>query len=275
MSKAAKARNLSQPALSKHIRNLEHDLDIVLFYRTSTGIELTEAGERFYNRIVPILAELSAIRQELRQFRRTTPIAIGSLPSLATYYLPQRIKGLRLLDRPMTLMIQNTSGELIQSLLEGRLDAVFIDTLYIRESLWSCELFTESYYAVFPLHHRFRSRKSVELAELCEEPLIVHQAPCDTRKHIIEQMESLGHKPNIISEVAFGDFILGAVAAGMGITIIPELMAKHIGHLPLFALPITNFGRNRSISIATRSRKLGSQLYEFISTSVESPSTQS
>jgi LysR family transcriptional regulator, transcription activator of glutamate synthase operon len=272
LSKAAKVHNLSQPALSKHIRNLEHDLDITLFYRTSTGIELTEAGERFYNRIVPVLAELTAIRQELRQFRRTTPIAIGSLPSLATYYLPPRIKGLRLLDRPMTLMIQNTSGELIQSLQEGRLDAVFVDTLYIGESLWSCELFTESYYAVFPLHHHFRSRKSVELAELCEEPLIVHQAPCDTRKHIIEQMESLGHKPNIISEVAFGDFILGAVAAGMGITIIPELMAKHIGHLQLFALPITNFGRNRSISIATRSRKLGSQLYEFISTSVESPS---
>ncbi|MBH8605878.1 LysR family transcriptional regulator [Thermoactinomyces sp. CICC 10522] len=274
LSKAAKALSLSQPALSKHIRNLEHDLDIVLFHRTSTGIELTEAGERFYNRIVPVLAELTAIRQELRQFRRTTPIAIGSLPSLATYYLPPRIKGIRLLDRPMTLMIQNTSWELIQSLQEGRLDAVFVDTSYVGESLWSCELFTESYYAVFPLHHRFHSRKTVELSELCEEPLIVHQAPCDTRKHIIEQMESLGHKPNIISEVAFGDFILGAVAAGMGITIIPELMAKNIGHLQLFALPITNFGRKRSISIATRSRKLGLQLYEFISTSVESSSTK-
>lgn len=265
-SKAAKVHNLSQPALSKHIRNLEHELDTVLFYRTSAGIELTEAGERFYNRIVPVLTELNAIRQELRQFRRTTPIAVGSLPSVATYYLPPRIKELRLLDRPMTIMIQNTSWELIQSLQEGRLDAVFVDTTYIGESLWSGELFTESYYAVFPLHHRFRSRKAVELAELCEEPLIVHQAPCDTRKHIIEQMEARGHKPNIISEVAFGDFILGAVSAGMGITIIPELMAKHISHLPLFALPILDFGRHRSISLATRNHQLGSQLYEWITT---------
>lgn len=266
LSQAAKALNLSQPALSKHIRNLEHELDVVLFHRTSSGIELTEAGERFHNRIVPVIAELITIRQELRQFRQTTPIAIGSLPSLATYYLPSRIQGLRLLDRPMTLMIQNTSGELVQSLQEGRLDAIFVDTLYIEKSLWNCELFTESYYAVFPLHHRFRSRKTVELSELYEEPLIVHQAPCDTRKHIIEQMELLGHKPNIINEVAFGDFILGAVTAGMGITIIPELMAKHIGHLQLFALPITNFGRSRSISLATQSANLGSQLYQFIST---------
>lgn len=270
LSKAAKAQNLSQPALSKQIRNLERELDAALFYRTSAGIELTEAGERFYRRIVPVLAELAAIRQELRQFHRTTPIVIGCLPSMATYYLPQRIKGLRLLDRPMRLMLQNTSGELVQSLQEGRLDAVLVDALYVGESLWSCKLFTESYYAVFPLHHPFRSRQTVELIELCNEPLIVHQAPCDTRKHIIEQMESLGRKPNIASEVAFGDFIFGAVAAGMGITIVPELMANNIGHLQLFALPIADF-RKRSVAIAARSRKIGLPLYKFISTSFESP----
>lgn len=261
-SKAAKETNLSQPALSKHIRNLEDDLESVLFHRTSTGIELTEAGERFHNRILPVIAELTSIRQELRQFRRTTPIAIGSLPSLATYYLPSRIKELRLLDRPMTLMLQNTSKELVQSLQEGRLDVVFVNTLDIGESLCSYELFSEPYYAVFPFDHRFRSKQTVELAELCEEPLIVHQAPCDSRNHITSQMELLGLKPNIISEVAFGDFIYGYVMAGMGITIVPELVAKNISHLELFSLPIVKF--KRSISLAAKSSKLGSQLYEFM-----------
>ncbi|HHW39200.1 MAG TPA: LysR family transcriptional regulator [Bacillales bacterium] len=263
-SKAAKANNISQPALSKHIRNLEDDLDVVLFHRTPAGIELTEAGERFHTRIVPVISELTAIRQELRQFCRTTPIAIGSLPSLATYYLPSRMKGQRLLDRPLSLMIQNTSAELVQSLQEGRLDAIFVDSLYIGESLWSCDLFEESYYAVFPIDHRFRSKKIVNLIELCEEPLIVHQAPCDTRKHIVKQIESLGHKPNIINEVTFGDFIYGAVMAGMGITIVPGLVAKNISHLELIVLPITNFGRKRTISLVTRSNKIGAKLYQII-----------
>lgn len=263
-SKAAKVNNLSQPGLSKQIRNLENDLDVVLFHRTSAGIELTEAGELFYSRIMPIIAELKGIRQELKQYNRKNPIAIGSLPSLATYYLPPRIKGHRLLDRPLSLMIQNTSGELVQSLQEGRLDAIFVDSLYTGVSLWSCELFSEPYYAVFPKDHRFGSKKTVELAELCEEPLIVHQAPCDTRKHIVEQIELLGHKPNIISEVAFGDFIYGAVMAGMGITIVPELVAKNISHLELFVLPIANFGRKRTVSLVSRSNKLGSKLYKFM-----------
>lgn len=263
-SKAAKENNLSQPALSKHIQNLENNLNVVLFHRKSTGIELTEIGEHFYNRITPILAELTAVRQELQWFCNNKPIAMGSLPSLATYYLPSRLKGLKIMDRTLTLMIQNTSRELLQSLQEGRLDAVLVDTLYIGEALWSCELFTENYYAVCPLGHRFESKKTVELAELCDEPLIAHQAPCDTRRHIVEQIELLGRKPNIISEVAFGDFIFGAVTAGMGITIIPELMAKNIGHLELFTLPIVNFGRKRTVSLVTQNNKLGLKLKEFL-----------
>lgn len=264
LSKAAKSNNISQPALSKHIRNLENELGVVLFHRTSTGIELTEAGQHFRTRILPVIDELASIRQELRQFSRTAPIAIGSLPSLATYYLPSRIKELRSLDQPTTLMIQNTSDELVQSLEEGRLDVVLIDTLSTKETLWSWELFTEPYYAVFPIDHRFRSRKTVQLVDLCKEPLIVHQAPCDTRRRIKEQMDSLGYKPNIISEVAFGDFIFGAVMAGMGITIVPEISAKHIDHQQLFALPIIDFGKKRSISLATKNAKLGLKLYQFL-----------
>jgi LysR family transcriptional regulator, transcription activator of glutamate synthase operon len=264
-SKAAQITNLSQPALSKHIRNLENNLGIELFHRTSIGIELTEAGERFYTRITPVITELAAIREELQQFSQSNPIAIGGLPSLATYYLPNKMNELKKLDRPITLMIQNTSNELLQSLQKGRLDAVFVDVKYPEESLWSCELFTEPYYAVFPLNHRFNSRTAVDLEELCEEPLIVHQAPCDSRKDIVEQIQALGYKPNIKSEVNFGDFIFGAVTSGMGITIVPELLAKNIGHLQLFALPINNFGRTRTISLVTKNKEFGAKLYQLIS----------
>lgn len=264
-SKAANVNNISQPALSKHIQNLENNLDVRLFHRTPTGITLTEAGQYFYNRIIPVITELTTIRTDLQQFCRSNPIAIGSLPSLATYYLPLRMKDFQFMNRPVSLMLQNTSSELLQSLQEERLDAVFVETEYTDDgSLWSYELFTEPYYALFPIDHKYKSKDSVELGELYKEPLITHQAPCDTRNHIVYQMELEGYKPNIISEVAFGDFIYGAVAAGMGITIVPELLAKNIRHLNLFALPIVNFGRIRTISLVSKNKRLGSMLYQYI-----------
>ncbi|MDP4086155.1 MAG: LysR family transcriptional regulator [Bacillota bacterium] len=260
-SKASKANNISQPALSKHIQHLERDLGVSLFYRMSTGIELTEAGQRFYTRIRPFLDDLTSIKQELRQFNQINPIAIGSLPSIATYYLPSRIKALQ--DQPYSLLIQNTSGELIQSLIEGRLDTGFVDKKYVEGPLWSNDLFTEPYYAVFPMNHAFQSKKSVKLIELCEEPLIVHQGPCDSRNHILSHLEILGQRPNIIREVAFGEFIYGYVMAGLGITIVPQLAAQNLSHLELFTIQIEDL--NRTISLITNSRSLCylNQLFRF------------
>lgn len=262
-SKAANENNISQPALSKHIQNLENDLNVKLFHRTTTGIALTDAGQYFYNKITPIMTELTLIRTDLQDFCREKPIAIGSLPSIATYYLPLKIKEFKFLDRPVSLLLQNTSYELLQSLKEERLDAIFIETEYTDESLWSHELFTEPYYALFSLNHKYQSKNTIRLTDICEEPFITHQAPCDTRSHIMHQMELIGCQPNIVSEVAFGDFIYGSVAAGIGITIVPELLAKNTKHLNLFSLPIVDFGRKRTISLVSRDEKLGAKLYEY------------
>jgi len=260
-SKASKLNNLSQPALSKHIKNLENDLNIKLFYRTPTGSNLTDGGEYFYKKIKPILSELKIIHQELQQFRENNPLVIGSLPSLGTYYIPAKIKDFEMLNRPLRLMIQNTSDELLQSLQEDRLDAILVDTDYNGRHLQKFELFSESYYAVVPLNHKFNSQKSVTLEELCKETLIIHQISCDTRNHIVKKMNSLGQKPNILNELDFSDFIFGSVSSGMGITIVPELIAKNIGHLNLSAIPITNFGRNRTISLLSKNEQLGLKLY--------------
>lgn len=263
-SKAAHENSISQPALSKHVRNLENHLNVRLFHRTPAGITLTEAGAHFYNRIRPIMSEITLINSELRGFNRNHPIAIGSLPSIATYYLPARIRGFEYAERSFSLMLQNTSDELLQSLREERLDAVFIETDYDHDSLWSRELFTEPYYALFSLDHKYKTKEAVELSELGEEQLITHQAPCDVRSHIIHQMGLKGIKPNIVSEVAFGEFIYGSVSVGEGIAIVPELLAKNIQHLNLFSLPIVDFGRKRTISLVSRNKKLGSLLFNYI-----------
>src|SRR5699024_12007626 len=69
--------NISQPALNKHVRNLENNLDVKLFHRTPSGITLTEAGIHFYNRIKPVMSEIGRIRSELREYSNNHPIAIG------------------------------------------------------------------------------------------------------------------------------------------------------------------------------------------------------
>lgn len=265
LSKAAQKSNISQPALSKHIRNLESILHVTLFNRTPTGITLTEAGAHYYKRITPIMAEVSMIHAELADYNQHHPITIGSLPSIATHYLPAKIADFTFEQRPISLMLQNTSNELFHSLKEGRLDLAFMETNDLPgPSMWRQALFTESYYALFAAHHKYNKKTSVQMTDLYEEPLITHQAPCDVRNHIIQQMNAKGLHPNIKSEVAFGEFVYGAVAVGEGIAIVPELLAMHTKHLPVIALPIVDFGKNRTISLVSRHEKIGSALFHYM-----------
>src|SRR5699024_6300319 len=90
-SKAARINNLSQPALSKHIKNLESTLNVQLFYRNHSGSELTEVGQYFFETITPILSDIKKIKSELHDFQNKQPLVIGSLPSLAKYYLSPKI----------------------------------------------------------------------------------------------------------------------------------------------------------------------------------------
>src|SRR5699024_255689 len=142
--------------------------------------------------IKPILFELETINEDLQQFQHNKPLVIGSLPSLAKYYLSPKINSSELLNRPLRLMVQDTSEELLQSLQEGRLDAILVDTEYSGKHLRKFKLFSESYYAILPLNHKFKDKKSLRLEELYKEPLIIHQSPCDTREHIFKQIEFLG-----------------------------------------------------------------------------------
>jgi LysR family transcriptional activator of glutamate synthase operon len=91
LSKASEKLNISQPALSKQIRNLEEILGVELFKRTAVGVELTEEGTLLHKRIQPILSEMESLRKDLLNLQKVSSVRLGTLPSLATYYLPQKV----------------------------------------------------------------------------------------------------------------------------------------------------------------------------------------
>ncbi len=264
LSKASEQLNLSQPALSKQVQKLEEALGVVLFTRSPAGMELTEAGTVLLTRIQPVLDELEAIRKDLQNLHDPMTIAIGALPSLAAYYLPPRILGLRQQGMEIDIRVANTSFEVFRLLEQEAVDVAVIETKSLTRSLWSAELFFEPYYAVFPADHPLRSRWTVTLSDIASEPLVLYPLGCDVRQSVVQAFHERRMEPRIASEVAFGEFILGFVAAGAGITIVPKLIAEHIGHLPLSAAPISDFPAVRTVSLVARSRQTGKKLYDAL-----------
>jgi LysR family transcriptional regulator of abg operon len=122
---AARALALSQPALTKSIRQLESELGAVLLARSVRGIRPTEFGRAFLARARAVTVELQRAREEIDQLRggRAARLAVGSAPGPALGLLPIALARLRRRWHEATVCVMDISpSEVMPALREGRLD---------------------------------------------------------------------------------------------------------------------------------------------------------
>lgn len=260
LSQAAERLSLTQQALGKQIRNLEQAYGgILLLQRSSAGVIPTEAGELLYRRLRSITGELQSLAQDLQPYRQPPPaLRIGALPTLAAHYLPQQSDGQTSASAAGIHLLVTTMAELAQALAEGRLDAALLEQNGVPEGFWSRPLFSEPYLAIVPEHHPLADADSLTLEQLAQEPLIVLPTAYRYHQALMAAFDRLGIKPRIAAEVRSGEFLMRSAAAGAGVTVVPRIAAvESKEQLGIRALPITDFGINRTIVIAARNAKLG------------------
>ncbi|MCT1904849.1 LysR family transcriptional regulator [Oceanobacillus sojae] len=243
ITRAANRLNISQPALSKQVRSLETDLNTKLLMRSSKGIELTKAGQYFYQQAQSLLQEMNRTREKLMKMQQTDRLTIGCLPSISTSFLPDVI------NADHSVFVQNYSEALVESVINEQIDVAFIDASFQTKDLFITELFTENYYAVIPEQDMPVKSQMLEWKDIKKFPLILHTSPCDSRSRIMDFAKQYGDTPQIAREVPFGDFLYGYVLAGEGITIVPALLTKSIEYLNVQLTPVK--GLERTIAVCT------------------------
>lgn len=126
LNKAAKDLYISQPALTKQLTQLEKQVGHVLFLRKQKGIDMTEAGRFLYDKALFIINQLEILDRELEGFTKKTFLKIGALPSLATYYLPSILKNYEEKGYEASVMIRDTTQELIDMLKQEEINVGYI-----------------------------------------------------------------------------------------------------------------------------------------------------
>lgn len=257
LSKASEQLNLSQPALGKQIRKLEDYFNCSLLNRTTSGVELSEAGELVYNQISQILKDLESLQAKLDQMKNMQTYSIGTLPSLMGNYMPVRLIKLKKKGLNVKVVVKNTSKEVYDLLKVGELDAAVIEGIPNSKPFWQRELFNEPLYAVVQNTHKLAEKKFILIEEISDQDFVLYPPNCTIRQSISCQIKELKVK----TEVEFGEFLLGFVAAGEGITVVPEITAKFMGHSQVKAIPIRNTILDRHISLISQSLETGKLLY--------------
>jgi DNA-binding transcriptional LysR family regulator len=262
LTKASELLNMSQPALSKQIKNLENDVGASLFTRSTVGVTLTKAGERLLPTCNEILKEWNTVKKAIAVDQGLMGITIGAWPSIATSFLPQKLACAKSSD--YTLKISHSYVELLEGLKEGKLDVALFDEKGIHHPYFSTFVFSEGFLLYVNKHHpTYGEAASVTFEEIKDEAFVMLLETCDARTLIEGAFEERGANLHIASEIEFGHSILGFIEANIGISILPEIFAKGLSP-NIKAIPIVGFDIKRKVSIIARDEQVGKKVLAML-----------
>ena len=232
VSRAALKLHVSQPAVSRQIRDLEDELGFLLLKRSAKSVHLTEAGRVF-------LAESRAVLQRVEEAVKTArAIALGEGGELHVGYamtptvhiLPQTLRAFQTeLPNVRVKLHDLSTEEMLTGLREGKLQIALLvcPSPAMVRGLGSEELLRLGMCLAVAPKHPFASRRSVKHAELAQYPLIAlsHSDFPDYHEMLAVLFATAKTKPHIAEEHESITSLMASVEAGKGVALVPESMA--------------------------------------------------
>ncbi len=238
MNRAAAELNTVQSNVSARVRHLEETLATPLFDRRSSGVVLTAAGQRLLPFAVRIARLLDDARRAVKDDGRPNGmLTVGSLETTAALRLSPVLSAYASAFPEVDLVLRTgTSAELIEQVLGHRLEGAFVCGPLDHPELEQEAVFGENLVVVTA-----RTVRSIDqLAKASGLKIVVLRAGCSYRQRLEEVLARRGVVG--LRRLEFGtlDAIIGCVAAGLGVTLLPESVvatARREGRVALHELP--------------------------------------
>ena len=235
VTRAAERLGMQQPPLSQQIRALERELDVQLFRRRPRGVELTTAGSTLLTEALAILSHLDhAFAATKRTARGEQGRVVVGFTSSAPFhpFVPRIIRAYRE-TFPLVALTLEEGGtmELIDDLREERVDVAFIRTAIAnQEGLVVTPLLKEAMVLALPRTHMLArgANKAVSLGVLADETFIVYRRHSGPGLYdaILSACNAAGFSPRVGQEAPRIVSTLNLVAAGLGISVVPESLQR-------------------------------------------------
>lgn len=230
-TRAAVRMHISQPPLSRQIAHLEGHLGMRLLERTRQCVTLTAAGQAFLPEARRLLMLAAQAPEVARRAERgeTGRLRIGFVGSMIYTSVPTLVGRFRRMYAGVDIVLhQSTVANQVDMLVAGDLDLGFVRHQLVHEHLNTKLLFLEPMIVVVPADHRLAARRAIKVTELAGEDFISF-----TRKEGPGFFELLlrvcgegGFSPRIVMEANPLSTVIGLVASGAGVAIVPHSMNR-------------------------------------------------
>ncbi|OXS78043.1 cidABC operon transcriptional activator CidR [Domibacillus enclensis] len=263
-SKAADHLFITQPTISKMIKNLETELGVELFDRSRKKLVLTDAGNILLEQAKLVNKAFQHLQTELDNLLelKTGHIRIGLPPIFDAHFFLKIIGLFHEMYPGITFQLKEEGSKSIEeAVAQQELDAGVI-VLPTQEDLFHHFAFMEEdLMLILPTSHSLAEKEQVELADLASESFILFNKDFALNDRIISSCSNAGFQPKVISESSQWSFIEEMVASKLGISLLPESICRHLSE-HVCAVPVTNpsikwhlaiiWGKNQYLSYAAK-----------------------
>ena len=237
--KAAQALHISQPSVSKAVKELEAELGKTLFLRSNKFVQLTDAGEAILEQASQITASFNNIKSVLdgEDAWQAGKIHIGLPPITAVTTLSSVLGEFQALYPRIQLHLHEYGPRRIESsLLDGLLDfgvftpenAVDFDCIWFER---------DPHWLVVNAGHELAAKESVRYRDLDGQPLVIYTPEYKLHNNILDRCRKAGAAPKIRLETTQLEMMTQMVAAGIGVALLPEKICRKIDGGALAARP--------------------------------------
>ena len=233
ITKAARTLHVSQPSLTQQLKRTEQELDCKLLVRTSSGVQLTEAGEAYLRMSRQMMQLYETFQQEIGQLRK---LEYGRLRVGASWYLTttlvSRIIGTYTRTYPGILVdcMENRTSLLLEQLHAGQIDIAFVsrfphETGLDQKRLTYIPLYQDPFCLVTSAGYPIRTVPGTcqaDLSSLDRQPLIMFRQNQRIRQITDRILSQAGIHPQVRLTTYGFPIALAQAAAGMGAVILPQ-----------------------------------------------------
>jgi LysR family hydrogen peroxide-inducible transcriptional activator len=263
--RAAEACFVSQPTLSVAIKKLEEELDLKLFERGASEVSVTPLGEAIVRQAQSVLEQAAAIKEIAKRGKDplSGPLRLGIIYTIGPYLLPELVRHVIAMTPQMPLMLQeNFTVKLLDMLRTGELDCAIMAEPFPDTGLATAPLYDEPFVVAVPRGHALAERAQISSQELKKETMLLLGTGHCFRDHVLEVCPEFARFSSDAEGIRKSfegsslETIRYMVAAGMGITVVPQLSVRSWDHndreTPVVYVPFEAPAPTRRVVLAWR-----------------------
>lgn len=244
LTHAANQHHISVGAASERIKSLEQQVGLPLFFREARGVRLTPPGAAFLHHARELLRQVELLRGDLQDFGSGLIglVRVAANTTAVVEFLPEILAAFLASHPHVNVELRETpNSEIARMVAEGRADLGITAGAINTQGLEAIFFSQDRLVLVTSLKHRLAQRSSVKFEELLDEEFVGMHTGSTLHTFLVNEGQRLGQPPRFRIQLVSFDAVCRMVAAGVGISVLPESVVHPPRSGPALAtIPLEN-----------------------------------